>query len=226
MGSWRLNRSWIMVLGGKEVLSSPDKRFLCYSTFSFRVRVLFCVKWTQYWSAQSVPAVCHAGTGEEGSRWFKVGGWPWTPEHLSPVWSSPTTSLYKGWAAGAVLTSWGFSQVYDLLLALLWGHLHFPERGSGACHTTPAGDQRLEASKDVGSQGTVHKMTSRISYPGCMGGGVRWQSGTFPGKQLSNGWALHKCWAAGREPVPHLPGASNLLCGVILHRYLPDGAAH
>ena len=44
MGSWRLNRSWIMVLGGKEVLSSPDKRFLCYSTFSFRVRVLFCVK--------------------------------------------------------------------------------------------------------------------------------------------------------------------------------------
>ena len=120
----------------------------------------------------------------------------------------------------------GAFQVYDLLLALLWGHLHFPERGSGACHTTPAGDQRLEASKDVGSQGTVHKMTSRISYPGCMGGGVRWQSGTFPGKQLSNGWALHKCWAAGREPVPHLPGASNLLCGVILHRYLPDGAAH
>lgn len=24
MGSWRLNRSWIMVLGGKEMLSSPD----------------------------------------------------------------------------------------------------------------------------------------------------------------------------------------------------------
>lgn len=44
MGSWKLNRSWIIVLGGKEVLSSPDKRFLCNSTFSFRVRVLFCVK--------------------------------------------------------------------------------------------------------------------------------------------------------------------------------------
>ena len=174
----------------------------------------------------SVSLLCAMrGLGEKGA-----GGLRWEDGcgHLN-IWAlcgpCPTTSLYKGWAAGAIFTSWGFSQVYDLLLALLWGHLHFPERGSGACHTTPAGDQRLEASKDVGFQGTVHKMTSRISYPRCMVG-VRWQSGTFPGKQLSNGWALHMCWAARGEPVPHLPGASYLLCGVILNCYLPDGAAH
>lgn len=107
----------------------------------------------------------------------QAGGLRWEDGHGHlNTWAlcgpCPTTSLYKGWAAGAVLTSWGFSQVHDLLLALLWGHLHFPERGAGACHTIPAGDQRLEASKDMGFQGTVHKTTSRISYPGCMGG--RW----------------------------------------------------
>ena len=206
MGSRRLNRSWIMVLGGKEVQSSPDKRFLCYSTFSCRVRVLFCVRWMQYWSAQGVPAVCCAGTGGGGSRWFKVGGQRLCTKVESQGLSSP---------------AWDLRKVYDLLLALLWGHLHFPGRGAGARHTTPAGGQRLEASKDMGSQGTVHKMTIRVSYLECMGGGggegVRWQPGTFPGKQLSNDWALHMCWAAGEEPVPHLPGAPYLPCGVILH---------
>ena len=156
MGSRRLNRSWIMVLGGKEVLSSPDKRFLCYSTFSCRVRVLFCVRWMQYWSAQGVPAVCCAGTGGGGSRWFKVGGQRLCTKVEPQGLSSP---------------AWDLRKVYDLLLALLWGHLRFPGRGAGARHTTPAGGQRLEASKDMGSQGTVHKMTIRVSYLECMGGG-------------------------------------------------------
>lgn len=157
MGSRRLNRSWIMVLGGKEVLSSPDKRFLCYSTFSCRVRVLFCVKWMQYWSAQGVPAVCCAGTGGGGSRRFKVGG----------------QRLCTKVEPRAVLTSWDFSQVYDLLLPLLWGHLHFPGRGAGARHTTPAGDQRLEASKDLDPKGLSTKWPSELAICSVLVAGVR-----------------------------------------------------
>lgn len=71
MGSWRLNRSWIMVLGGKEMLSSPDMVSLL-SAFSLGLGYYLCLDCSPAgMNAASISSVgpCHWGPcGDCGKR--------------------------------------------------------------------------------------------------------------------------------------------------------------